>query len=159
MLPPSGQPENAWVNSQTPANGTSEVIQRRQDLSPRPSENSPGRLDLDQLSGLSEAQQYCCCLPTRHHSESIDLRPPGHGRPLFMPVLWSIHAKGISLPELRCREVERVEAAPTRRQVRVICVECGGPLRDREGMFVLKYSRRHYRQPTRENVRPFRRPG
>jgi hypothetical protein len=24
----SGQPENAWVNSQTPANGTSEMIQR-----------------------------------------------------------------------------------------------------------------------------------
>jgi hypothetical protein len=53
--------------------------------------------------------------------------------------------------------VERVEAAPTRRQVQVICVECGGPLRDREGKFVLKYSR-NYGQPTRQNVRPFRRP-
>ena len=38
--------------------------------------------------------------------------------------------------------VERVEAAPTyTRQVQVICVECGGPLRNREGKFALRYRR------------------
>jgi hypothetical protein len=37
-------------------------------------------------------------------------------------------------------EIERVEAALThRRQVQVICVECGGPLRNRDGKFALKY--------------------
>jgi predicted RNA-binding Zn-ribbon protein involved in translation (DUF1610 family) len=35
--------------------------------------------------------------------------------------------------------VERVEAAPTHRQVQVVCVECGGPLRNREGKFALRY--------------------
>jgi ssDNA-binding Zn-finger/Zn-ribbon topoisomerase 1 len=42
--------------------------------------------------------------------------------------------------------VERVEAAPTHKwQVQVICVECGGPLRNREGKFALKYRRTHSR--------------
>jgi hypothetical protein len=38
--------------------------------------------------------------------------------------------------------VERVEAAPTHRQVQVVCVECGGPLRNREGKFALRYRRK-----------------
>jgi len=39
-------------------------------------------------------------------------------------------------------EIERVEAAQTQRQqVQVICVECGGLLRNREGKFALKYRR------------------
>ena len=37
--------------------------------------------------------------------------------------------------------VERVEAIPTRRHVQVVCVECGGPLPNREGKFALKYRR------------------
>ena len=39
-------------------------------------------------------------------------------------------------------QIERVEAAPThRRQAQVNCAECGGPLRNRDGKFVLKYRR------------------
>src|SRR6516225_11778708 len=47
--------------------------------------------------------------------------------------------------------VEHVEAAPTHRQVQVICIECGGPLRNREGKFVLIY-RRKYQRPNRGRV-------
>ena len=54
--------------------------------------------------------------------------------------------------------VERVEAAPTHRQVQVICVECSGPLGNREGKFALVYRRIGGRSP-REDVLPFRGPG
>ena len=51
--------------------------------------------------------------------------------------------------KLRCRMVKRVEVAPThRRQAQVNCAECGGPLRNRDGKFVLKYRR--------DRSRPFR---
>src|SRR6516162_8537460 len=44
-------------------------------------------------------------------------------------------------------QIERVEAAPThRRQAQVNCAECGGPLRNRDGKFVLKYRRDRSRQ-------------
>jgi hypothetical protein len=45
--------------------------------------------------------------------------------------------------------VERVEAASThKRQVQVVCVECGGPLRNRDGKYALRYPR--------DRSRPFR---
>jgi hypothetical protein len=45
--------------------------------------------------------------------------------------------------------VERVEAAPThKREVQVVCVECGGPRRNRDGKFILRYRR--------DRSRPFR---
>jgi hypothetical protein len=53
--------------------------------------------------------------------------------------------------------VERIEAPPIHRQVQVICVECGGPLRSREGKFALSY-RRTEGHPTR-GVIPFGRRG
>jgi hypothetical protein len=51
-------------------------------------------------------------------------------------------------------EVERVKTPPTLRQVQVVCVECGGPLRAHEGKFSLRYLRR----PSKVSVLPFRPP-
>jgi hypothetical protein len=55
----------------------------------------------------------------------------------------------------RCRNcgaeypAERVEAALTHKwQVQVVCVECGSPLRNRDGKFALRYRR--------DRSRPFR---
>jgi len=46
-------------------------------------------------------------------------------------------------------QVDRVEAAPThKREVQVVCVECGGPLRNRDGKFILRYQR-HRNRPFR----------